>query len=77
MACLNSKASSNMMIFNVDLVLIKVLCFQGGKNGRRFALTKGCEEINMSLHGSNPIKFIIFYQALFQNKKLLDTFFNV
>jgi hypothetical protein len=45
MACLNSKVSSNMMTFNEDLVLIKVLCFQGGKNGRRFALIKGCKEL--------------------------------
>jgi hypothetical protein len=45
MVCLNFKVSSNMMTFNANLVLIKVLCFQGGKNGRRFALIVGCEEL--------------------------------
>jgi hypothetical protein len=45
MVCLNSKVFSNMMTFNANLVLIKVLCFQGGKNGRRFVLTMGCEEL--------------------------------
>jgi hypothetical protein len=45
MACLNSKVSSNMMIFNTNLVLKKVLCFQGAKNGRRFALIVECEKL--------------------------------
>ncbi len=77
MACLTSKVSSNMMTFNANLVLIGVLMFSRWEEWENVCIDYGMRRINMSFHGTNPNKFIMFYQTFFQNKKLLDTFFNV
>jgi hypothetical protein len=71
MACLNSKVSSNIMTFNANLVLIKVLCFQGGKHGRRFALTVGCEELTWASMEVIPLNLLCFIKPFFKTKNFL------